>query len=668
MKVHSFDDHAGGGRTTASVPSDNDPLQQQQRKKRQAMKRALKFVPPYHVSTSNVHSDSSTTNGSTTDSQAPSFRDVSDGNGNCTRQPVRSRATSDSRVGSVRRMPAKCPSRHSSFDSVSDIDAVARFPQAASAPVNPFNTAPPSRLSRRATECEESASTSQQLSMSRPSALLLDQARRSERVDSGGSSNSLSRDQAPLHHASQSRSAHALPVLLPTVLPVDRRCGNVVSPLAASGGNGKLTSLFVGGCSSRNAPPFMGSTMGCVESMPTLMTSGSAVGRPQVAAGNVPRMLAVPLDSLEGNTASTFPHVPPGETAAALTLAGRREGAAARRRASIPLNISDVLLEADSRDTRSFISAQHPQHGTTAVTPSPDHLPRSHQSESNREAAASLPVGSVFACEGVATARGYQRVPPLTSASEADSRSPVSGAKRVHFKLQASSTESGFFGSLARLVWGDRGKSTQLLRGTAPVTFHTSPPMVDRPIAAPESSDCLAQSAGLCSSFNSSSGSGTASFRRCRAPRVAAPAAAASTGACPPFLDSCPPNDTFSGATYKPQIPLLKSALKSYSRYKVDSTGSSSDSTSANESKHNAAIRSSKATAMSLDGPYSQQRAATCYQQRRSLAGKSDEALAMPTSVPRQHIWSFEVIVKWSLLGLAALLLFLLAVLATAVG
>ncbi|KPA83853.1 hypothetical protein ABB37_02050 [Leptomonas pyrrhocoris] len=700
--------HTRSGRIATNAPSNIDalqqPLQQQHQKTtsscRDGETTLPKFVPLYRVDRVGTSTDSlsegTPANASTTVSRGPSFNDLHDSDNfqhrASTRRGshlhiIRDSCGGGGGVSGVRRMQPKLPSRRGSLEHMANLDAVARCVSKVPTAANPFNTAPPPRLSRRASASESTVPCSvnlavgggSQTSSSRclstplqmvPAAGFL---RRLERESSFDSSRSRSQDHVPPFKEPPCRSVRTSVAFLTAVVPPEdcRRAG-APSLLTAAGSNGTATLPLAGDGSFTNPVTLMVSTAG--------------------APANGP--------------ASSLAHVLPGEEALPSALAGREEGPAAHRRASAPPAVRSCPIEPDRVDAYPPLSLpQAPSRLRNSVSPLPSLQPRRRRNGSIRDASTSPSVDSAAADENEAVARGRKRASSLTISAEANSTSPATGPRRVHFNLQDPLNDSVLLGSPIHLGAGEERRSAHCpLPATAPVALNTSPPMTNLSI---NSLDCSArQSPGtdLHGSLNNSSSNSWAvpptklSASSLVAVPPAAPAAptAASTvptlslrlnlkdgriealpttiatvtsaGGRSSFSNSSSINENLSGATYKPQVPLPKPALKSYSRYNGDAAGGCVDAASASGVKTTLFNQEAKSSSMVRGVVHSLQRIAVRYQRRRGSAGTLSEGpMLSPLSASPQRYRSSEVVVKWSLLGMAALLSILLILLATAV-
>lgn len=608
--------------------------------------------------------------------------------------------------GAGGQMQSRIPSRHGSLGNLVNFDSAARVTEEGSPTDHPLNTTPPSRLSRRATITEMTlpstaalatgggslTPTSRYLSTPSHTALSLARLRHAEVEGSVGRSHSPAQDQTSSFHAASRRGSHVSSAFLMTAVPEDGRRGSTLSQqqaAAISCGNANPASPLAGEGSSSNPVTLMVSASGGNGSL--LSVLGSSSGANSEAGGGA---------ASRAPFSSGVPARDPDAALADAVAGAREEGSVARRRSHV-LSAAAPMTVMDSKGTSSFSLAPQPQPGTS-LSPQATQPRRRLRSDPKREASPSPSIDFATVDDGDA-ARANHRSASLALAAENGNKSPAVGPKRVHFNLQDPLTEPGFLASSLRLGGTDESRNTaSLSRSTTPMALNTSPLALDVSGGSPEASSARAGQSAVDLRSGANSCSSSLSPVLSNAAAASAAAATAATPSTTPTLslrlnlrdgriEALPTanvagrsrsasvngaalTDTFGGATYKPQMPLPKPALKPYSRYNGTTTlhpaGSSSDSTPINSSNKRGTFAQHMASASITRGVLSslQRAVARCRQRRSPVARTSDGHVLTPSVVqqtPSRR--SSEVIVKWSLLGMAAMLSFLLILFATVI-
>jgi hypothetical protein len=578
--------------------------------------------------------------------------------------------------------------------------------------VNPLNTAPPQRLSRRATVSEGLSPstvslvggsgvipTARYLSTPPQSSLSPSRPHQMEAEGCISHTSSSGQDQLLLSfYSNQRRGPHLAPpaTFMTTVVDGGRR-GCVASQQASTGNNANSASPLAAGGEGPGSNPV------------TLVVSTNSANNSIIA-------VRPPMSPVTAYTSDINGPLAP----AGASLVGREEGLVSRRRGGVSPSAScnigggsggGLAAAVDGSSDVVLSTPQLPR--STSVSPVPCHVAHRRRSDSHRETSTSPPVDSAAADESDAVAaasafRAHQRTASLSQVVEGGNKSPATGPKRVHFNLQDPASDQILLTSSIRLSGdsGDEGRGSHSLppRSIQPTFLNTTPLLGEVASTSPESSARPAEGSGAFNGSGSGSGSSsggnasvatltklsgspllgaatptttvptapTLSLRlnlkdgRIEAFPTTAAASAASASASRSFsASSAALGDTFVGATYKPQMPLPKPALKPYSRYNGDSvSGSGADRTALNDGRNTGAIAgTSKAARAAL---LSLQRTLSGLQQRRiTVTGKPGERLAQPSLVAQPRSASSETLVKWTLLALAALLSFGLILLAT---
>lgn len=573
-----------------------------------------------------------------------------------------------------RGMQSKIPSRHGSLENLANAGAVTR---AVYSDDTALSTAPPPRLSRRATVSETTSPSTAALAstagatptsryLSTPPQTTLAVARLRQQWEAEGSigrSTSPSQDQPPAVNPSVRRGLPAATGALATILPEDVRRGSLASQMTVASSNGtagaSLSGEFLGNPVTLIVNPAGGS--GSMLAAAGGVGGGGGTVRPLLVPGSSSSSTRAPAGS--GEAALSSSSAAPACHATASETSAREERVARRHRSSL----SPGVLASDSACAPPLLVVQ------PGLAPThPPVAPRRRPSDSAREPSTSPSADSVAGEDGD-VARGHHRSGSFAASVENGSKSPSTGPKRVHFSFKEPRSDSSILTSSIR-VGGEEAAAHTMSRGVTPVAFNTSPLVMELSGASHESSLRFGLSGSDLRGGTGVGGSGVLAGSR---PGGSPPLSAVPV---PPTLSlrlnvqkgrieavsSKPPtapSDSCAIKAYRPQMPLPKPALKAYSRYAGNAAETSSDDAPAGEGKRGGSTRSAAQTPpVAGRGVWgAMQRTAARFRQRRgsNAAAKAAEGRAVA------HRRSSEVMITWSLLSFAALFSFLLIFYAT---